>query len=117
MKVCLAVMLTSLCAVATAPAIAGTETGFVKDIYVRDSDGVIVVDLFASNWPPVNHPACAFQPYWIIPDETSDSGKRLFATLLAAQVSGRKVTIRGKGTCSRWPDREDIEDVLVNGVQ
>jgi hypothetical protein len=113
MKICLALMLTGLCTVATAPAIAGTDTGFVEDISVRDSDGLIVVNLLFELPRPFNHPACAVRPYWIIPDEASDSGKRLFKILLAAHVAGHRVTIRGKNTCSRVPDGEDIEDVNV----
>jgi hypothetical protein len=75
------------------------------------------VDLFGPSDFRVLHPACAYQPYWIIPNETTESGKRLFATLLAALVSGHKVTIQGKNTCSRWPDGEDIDTVGINGVQ
>lgn len=116
MKVCLAVMFASLCALATTPAIAGKDTGFVKSISVRDSDGLIFVDLLLSIPWPFNHPSCAVKSYWIIPDETSDSGKRLFKTLLAAQLSGRLVTIIGKDTCSRWPDGEDIENVGIDEV-
>ena len=56
-------------------------------------------------------------PYWIVPNETTDSGKRLFATLLAALISGHRITIHGKNTCTRWPDGEDIETVGVNGTQ
>ena len=113
MKVRLAVMLANLCAVAATPAIAGTQTGLVKDVYIRDSDGLILVDLLGT---ATNHPACALQPYWIIPNETTDSGKRLFATLLAALISGHKITIHGKNTCSRWRDGEDIDTVGVKDV-
>ena len=111
-----AVMLASLCAGAATPAIAGSQTGFVKDLYVRDSDGLIFVDLFGPSDFRVQHPACAWRPYWIIPNETSDSGKRLFATLLAALISGHKVTIQGKDTCTRRPDGEDIDTVGVKDV-
>ena len=114
MKLCLALILASLSAAAVSPAIAGTQTGFVKDIYVRDSDGLILVDLMGT---ASGHPACALQPYWIIANETSDNGKRLFSMLLAAQAAGRVVQIIGKDTCSRWPDGEDIETIGVNGTQ
>lgn len=117
MKVRLAVILTSLGAVGTAPAFAGVETGFIKDLSVRDPDGLIQVSLVLPYSWPGNHPPCAVRPYWVVADETSEAGKRLFATLLAAQVAGHKVTIRGKNTCSRLPDGEDIEDVNVIGVE
>ena len=116
MKACLALLLASMCAVAVSPATAGTQTGFIKSIYVRDSDGLILVNLFMDETYFPNHPACGWQTYWVVPNETTASGKRLFATLLAAQISGRHVTILGKNTCSRWGDGEDIDTVGVNGV-
>jgi hypothetical protein len=113
MKACLALVLASCCAVAVSPAIAGTQSGFVKDLYIRDSDGLILVDLTGT---ASGRPACALQPYWLIPNETTVTGKRLFAMLLAAQVSGHVVSILGKDTCHRWPDGEDIESVGVLGA-
>jgi hypothetical protein len=92
--------------------IAGTQTGKVRDVYIRDSDGLILVDLYGT---ASGHPACATQPYWLIPRETTESGKRMLAMLLAAQLSGRTVVIRGKDTCSRWGDGEDIESVGIEG--
>ena len=113
MKAHLALMLASCCAVAVSPAIAGTQSGFVKSIYVRDSDGLILVDIEGT---ASGHPVCAQQTYWIIPNETSDTGKRLLALLLSAQLSYRVVSITGKDTCSRWADGEDIETVGLNGT-
>jgi len=112
MKACAALMLASLSVAAVSPAIAGQQSGFVKDIYVRDSDGLILVDLWGT---ASGHPACALQPYWIIADESSATGQRLYALLLTAEASGHPVTIIGKDTCSRWPDAEDIESVGISG--
>ncbi len=114
MKLCLAVILASLSAVAISPAIAGTQSGFVKDIYIRDSDGLVLVNLMGT---ASGHPLCAQQTYWVLPNETSDTGKRLYSMLLAAQLSSRIVTIIGKDTCSRWADGEDIDTVGVSGTQ
>jgi hypothetical protein len=109
-----ALMLATLCAASVSPAIAGTQTGFVKDIYIRESDGLILVDLFGT---ASGHPVCAQQPYWVIPNESSETDKRLLALLLAAQLSSRYVTIIGTDTCSRWPDGEDIGTVGMAGQQ
>ena len=114
MKACLALVLASWCAVAISPAIAGTQTGFVDTVYVRDSDGVIVVGITGN---ASGHPVCAQQTYWVIPNETTDSGKRLFSMLLAAQLSFRLVNIVGKNTCSRWPDGEDIDAIGLSNTQ
>ena len=114
MKARFALMLASCCAIGVSPAIAGTQAGYIKDIYIRDSDGLILVDLFGT---ASGHPVCAQQPYWIIPNESSETGKRLLALLLAAQLSSRYITIQGKDTCSRWGDGEDIETVGMAGQQ
>jgi hypothetical protein len=116
MKVRLAVttLLASLCAAAVTPATASGQTGFVKTLYVRDSDGLIFVDLFG--WVDYGDysPACPrAHSHWIVPDETTDSGQRLFATLLEALVTGHKIRIQGRHTCNRTSEGEDIESVEV----
>lgn len=114
MKILQAVMFASLCGVAAAQAIAGTQSGLVKDVYIRDSDGLILVDLVGT---ATLKPACALRSYWIVPNEKTDSGKRLYTMLLAAQLAGRPVTIYGKNTCTRWGDGEDIDTVGLNSTQ
>ncbi len=111
MKLYFAVMLASVFAVGLTPAIAGTQEGTIQSLYVRDSDGLIFLALEGA---PTGRPACAIgTAYWMIANETTETGKRLFATLLAAQLSGRQVHIDGKNTCTRWGDGEDIETVGV----
>jgi hypothetical protein len=114
MKVRLAVtlILASLCAAVVTPAIAGAQTGFIKTLYVRDSDGLIFVDVFG--WRDFdNYLGTCPRTHWIIRDESADSGKRLFATLLEALISGHKIRIQGKDTCTRSSEGEDIESVEV----
>jgi hypothetical protein len=114
MKVHPAVLLASLCVVGATQAIAGTQTGLVKDVYIRDSDGLIVVNLAGT---ATLKPGCALRSYWIVPNEKTDSGKRLYALVLSAQLAGRPVTIKGKDTCTRWGDGEDIESVNLSATQ
>jgi hypothetical protein len=114
MKVRQAVTLASLCVVAATQAMAGSQTGLVKDVYVRDSDGLVLVDLTGT---ATLKPNCALRSYWIVPNEKTDSGKRLYTMLLAAQLAGRPVTIIGKNTCTRWGDGEDIDTVGLNSTQ
>jgi len=115
MKTHLALIAASSYALALTPAFAGTQTGYVKDVYVRDSDGLVLVDLFGT---ATGRAPCALgTSYWIVANESTDAGKRLYSTLLAAQLAGRLVSIEGKNTCSRWPDGEDIETVGVHGLQ
>jgi len=112
MKLCLPLMLASCCALA-APAMAGTEVGTIRDLWVRDSDGLIWVDLTevpgTTPFGPGRAACAVFTTYWIIPNETTDTGKRLYDSLRAAEIAGHPLTIHGKGTCSRWSDGEDID--------
>ncbi len=104
-----AVALVSL--IATAGAQAGEGTGTVDTLVVRDTDGLTYVQL---STPPTNRPSCAAgTTYWMIPSENSEAGKKLYALLLAAHVSGKTVIIAGKNTCARWGDGEDIQYVLM----
>ena len=105
-------ILSLVLALVTLPAMAaGTQTGTVVNLFVRDSDGLIWVDVSGT---ASGHPSCATATYWIIPSETTDTGKTLYATLLAAKLSGHSVTITGKNSCTRWFDGEDIEVVDVH---
>ena len=63
---------------------------------------------------PTGRATCAAATsYWMIPNENSETGKKLYAALLAAQLAGRSVQVMGKGTCTRWGDGEDINWVEV----
>jgi hypothetical protein len=114
MKIRRAALLASLCGVAATQVIAGTQTGLVKDVYIRDSDGLVLVNLSGT---AALKPGCALRTYWIVPNEKSDSGKRLYAMLISAQLAGRPVTIKGKDTCTRWGDGEDIDSVDLSATQ
>jgi hypothetical protein len=57
-------------------------------------------------------PSCATVPYWIIKDENSNAGKKLFALLLLAKATGQTITVTGSGTCTRWFDGEDVDVIM-----
>jgi hypothetical protein len=89
---------------------AGTATGTISNLWVRQSDGLAYVHSSAT---PTGRPPCAQNTaYFMIKDENSVAGKRIFAVLLAAQVSGKRVQITGANTCVPWADGEDIELVV-----
>ena len=92
------------------PSWAGSVTGVVRRLLVRDSDGLVLVEIIGS---ATGKPACATHSYWIIRDENSESGKRQYALLLAAKASGLTVQISGANRCSRWSDGEDIDLVYA----
>lgn len=97
-----------------APVLAGTQTGKVTSLKVRASDGLIYFTLTGQH---SNAPACtAGTNYWMIKNENSETGKRQFAQLLAARSTGATVEIVGAGTCTRWFDGEDVDqvDIMAN---
>jgi hypothetical protein len=49
----------------------------------------------------------------MIANENSEAGKRQFAMLLTAYANRSVVQLKGMGTCTRWPDGEDINEVLL----
>lgn len=90
---------------------AGTQTGHVVKLHVRASDGLVYVELDGT---ASDKPACASShSYWMIKNETSITGKQQLAQLLAAQVSGKQITIFGANTCTRWIDGEDIDEIML----
>lgn len=87
-------------------AFAGTATGQVTKIDVRASDGLV---LFYLSGQTTGSPSCSHWSYWIIKDENSATGKRQLAMLLMAKATGQQVSVGGAGTCTRWPDGEDVD--------
>lgn len=97
--------------IGVAPAHASESSGRVRDIVVRQSDGLHFVVLSAD---PVGRPACAAShAYYMIANEASDVGKAQFALLMSAYFADRPVRIVGTGQCTRWGDGEDIDIVTL----
>lgn len=90
---------------------AGEATGPVAHLIVRDSDGLVYVTIAGT---PTGRPPCAAGTwYFMISNESSETGKKLYALLLGARFAGATVQIIGKNTCTRWGDGEDILYVQV----
>ena len=88
----------------------GTQTGRITLLTIRASDGLVLVELDGG---ASGKPACAHYSYWILKDETSLTGKQQLAVLVAAKVTGQTVAISGTGSCTRWPDGENIDTIQV----
>lgn len=91
-------------------ATAGNITGTVDTLITRASDGLTYVQI---NAVASGHPSCATGSYWIIKDESSEAGKKQYAMLLAAKLSGTPIKIIGSNTCTRWADGEDIDEMYL----
>lgn len=106
-RACLAAAL----AVVSSATVAGDITGYVTHVVTRDSDGLTYAVVAGT---PSNRASCAAATsYWIVAAETTESGKKQYALLLSAKTSGLRVTINGKGTCTRWSDGEDINTLQL----
>lgn len=49
----------------------------------------------------------------MIKDENSATGKRQFALLTAARLTGAVITVSGTGACTRWGNGEDVDGITI----
>ena len=103
------VFVIALCVSVTAAA--SSQTGKIKRLYVRASDGLTYFTMDSAT--PSDKPSCATHSYWMIKDENSEVGKKQYAMLLAAHAAGRKILIYGSDKCTRWRDGEDVDSVVL----
>lgn len=101
----------SFVAMGSPAALASDQAGTIKEVHVRASDGLVYFVI--ENTARTAAPACATHEYWIIKDENSGTGRRQLALLLTAKASGQRVSIKGMGTCVRWIDGEDVDEVIL----
>lgn len=85
--------------------LASSGNGKIVSFSMRSSDGLSVVII---NGSITSKPSCAAHDYFIIKDENSRVGEVQIAQVMTAQASGRSVYIEGTGSCTRWPDGEDV---------
>lgn len=88
---------------------AGTQSGKIKHLMVRASDGLILFELENT---AAEKPACATHSYWIIADERSATGKQQLAMLLAARAGDQTISVSGGNKCTRWVDGEDVDLII-----
>jgi len=85
----------------------GSATGKVVNIQVVTSggphqQGVAFIYLESK---PSGSPECGKLPRWAV-DLGVNSGQAAYSLALAAQLSGKTVTITGQGSCDVWSDTE-----------
>jgi hypothetical protein len=98
-----------LLVLAGSPAWAGTQTGKVTTPITR-ADGLVY---FFVEGVASGKPACATIGYWMIKAEGTIGGKQQVATLIAAKVAGKTISVVGANTCTRWSDGEDVNELRV----
>lgn len=62
---------------------------------------------------PTGRPTCASSVFWMISNETTDTGKKLYALLLSAKLTDREILVVGKNTCTRWSNGEDVDEIRI----
>ncbi|MDE2422387.1 MAG: hypothetical protein KGO49_14550 [Gammaproteobacteria bacterium] len=96
----------------TTAAFGGTQTGVPYNLYVRATDGLVY--FWMNGAAATNRAPCASNTgYWMIQNENSNAGKMQLAQIIAAIGANQTVTIVGSGQCTRWPDGEDISNVII----
>lgn len=87
--------------------LASTNTSLVS--YIATTSGNLAY-IALVNSP--NMPACAGQNRYII-DISSNGGKTMFSTALAAKAAGAQITIAGAGVCIFLPgDAENVNNII-----
>ena len=87
------------------------QIGTIDRVHVRTTDGMIY---FYAEGDRTPRPACATQPNWVLASEAAPGTKQQLALLMLAQSTGRTVFVWGTGTCTRWPDGEDVREIAVS---
>lgn len=101
---------TALC-MFSSPISAGEQTGKITQIVVRASDNL---HYFTLEGPSSGKPTCASMGYWMIKNENSVAGRSQLSILHSAQAQQKPIRVIGAGTCTRWPDGEDVEAMLIH---
>lgn len=92
-------------------AFSGEQQGLVTEIIVRESDGLHYFHLEGVH---NNKPPCAKNhDYWMIRNEKSPAGQSQLSILLTAQAQQKPIHVVGFDTCSRWPDGEDVNYLVI----
>ena len=88
------------------PALAGVQTGTVSWLTVRHVDGLIYFVLDGDT--KTGTEPCPGST-WVIADENSETGKKQYAMLLAAHVSGKQIRVHGANNCNRSQSGESVD--------
>lgn len=112
MKTLLSAALFAAVTLMFSPAAQASEVvGKLDYLIVRDGDGLIYFEVSGARSAK---PACAATGnYFMIRDENSATGKRTYALLLSALLTGRTVRVWGADTCARWGNGEDVHAVQL----
>src|SRR5262245_11252510 len=97
-------------AICSSPASAGDASGKIANMSIsKDIGSVVFIRL---ETPPTSRAACSTHGSWHFTlSLNTDLDKRIYASLVAAQLTGRVVQIGGTGACGEWHDVESVRAV------
>ena len=98
--------------VSTSASAAGVVSGAtVANLFFGQLPNIVFVKVSPA---PAGEPSCATnQSYDFTINLTNPGGNQLYATLLAAMLSGKVANLTGLGTCTNDPATEDLGSLLV----
>jgi hypothetical protein len=91
----------------------GNTSGQITEIYINSVDypNLVFVQVNGTNTQP---PVCSNIGNWYVFDGSSNSGKQIYAVLLAAKHAGANVRLIGQDVCTFHPNIENLKGVAQN---
>ena len=89
---------------------AGETTGKVNLLYIHGYNDFILFSMTSSQ---PSFASCAVTGRYAISTSTQQ-GKNILSTVLAAKAANLTITVGGKNTCTTHGDAEDINGIVVN---
>ncbi len=84
----------------------------IRQIYLHPTSRHVYVEIDVE---PINKPACATNAVYDYAFQQNNgiAGGGVLAVLLSAKLTGDNLTIVGTGTCTIYPNMEDINNVIL----
>jgi hypothetical protein len=89
---------------------AGNTTGKIHTVWVHYYNDFVLFSL-ESTQPSLA--ACAVTGRYVVSTSTQQ-GKNILSTVLAAKAAGQTVSVMGKNTCTTHGDAEDVFAISIN---
>lgn len=99
-----------MCLIFSSSVFAGNTTGKINTIWVHYYNDFVLFSLDSSQ---PNLAVCAVTGRYVVSTSTQQ-GRNVLSTILAAKAAGQLVTVMGKNTCTTHGDSEDVFAISIN---
>ena len=89
---------------------AGNTTGKIHTVWVHNYNDFV---LFSLESTQPSFTTCAVTGRYVVSTSTQQ-GKNILSTVLAAKAAGQTVSVMGKNTCTTHGDAEDVFAISIN---